>query len=172
MSSLHCLAKYMRLVFQKFQELYRIMLRGSTRHNYSWPSGTLPFECQKLPKTCSFFYCQKWSYFPKKLPTAYFFEKMTIFGNLFEKLANFCHFIDIQMAIFPRIRSTVTWYGTVRIPTTILLSLHDILDFRLLPFICFLMAYGFVFFFLFFVIKVTPSFPLHYVPRVSPPFTW
>ena len=55
----------------------------------TWPSGKLPFECQKIAQNF-FFNCQ-WQ------------KNKTNFGNFFEK-KSFWQFFDSQMSIFRRVR--------------------------------------------------------------------
>ena len=49
----------------------------------TWPSGKLPFDCQKIAKNLTFFQkkknCQKFSFFSKKLPLAIFLKKKMAF---------------------------------------------------------------------------------------------
>ena len=57
-----------------------------------WPSGKLPFDCQKLAKILTFFQkkiAKNFHFFQKKLPMAIFLNKMKIFGNFFRKNLNF-----------------------------------------------------------------------------------
>ena len=63
---------------------------------YTWPSGKLPFECQKIAKNLTFFFFKlpkNFIFFQKKLPMAIFLKKMS----------SFWQFFDIQMAIFLRV---------------------------------------------------------------------
>ena len=67
------------------------------KQHLTWPSGKLPFECQKIAKNLTFF--------SKKL------TKIVIF---FHKMSSFCQFFDIQMAIFRKVRcqSGSIWFKT------------------------------------------------------------
>ena len=59
----------------------------------TWPSGKLPFDCQKIVKNLTFFQ-KNW-------------QKL-IFVNFFlKKMLRFCQFFDIQLAIFRRVRLDV-----------------------------------------------------------------
>ena len=49
---------------------------------WSWPSGKLPFECQKITKNLTFFFkkiAKNYLFFPKKFSLTIFVKKMTIF---------------------------------------------------------------------------------------------
>ena len=71
----------------------------------TWPSGKLPFECQKIAKNLTFFFkLTKNVIFSTKLPLAILLKKMTIFVNFFEKMSSCWQFFDIQMSIFRRVR--------------------------------------------------------------------
>ena len=54
----------------------------------TWPSGKLPFDCQKIAKNLTFFQNNLpkiFFFFSKKLPLVIFLKKMKIFGNFFWK---------------------------------------------------------------------------------------
>ena len=70
---------------------------NTTHDYYIWPSGKLPFDCQKIAKNLIFFpkNWQKLSFFPKNCQWQ-FFEKMKIFGNVFGKMSSFWHFLTVK----------------------------------------------------------------------------
>ena len=56
---------------------------------------------------------------------AIFGEKMTIFGNVFEKMSSFWQFFDSQMSIFRRVR----WAdGFVNLPATLVDTICSVLQ--------------------------------------------
>ena len=83
----------------------------------NWPSGKLPFECQKIAKT--------WYFFKKIDKNCHFFS--TNFCQYFwKKMSSFWQFFDIQMSIFRRVRSVPVWLRRIfqflainRLPSTI-----------------------------------------------------
>ena len=82
-----------------------------------WPSGKLPFECQKFAK--------KLTFFSTKLPLAIFLKKMIIFGNFFWKICKWqfsggsaCHFSFISHYLFlhfcsPQITTLVSTFSAL-----------------------------------------------------------
>ena len=64
----------------------------------TWPSGKLPFDCQKIAKNLTLKKnCQNFSFFSKKLPMAIFLKKMKIFGNFLEKKClGFGNFLTVK----------------------------------------------------------------------------
>ena len=65
---------------------------------HAWPSGKLPFDCQKIAKNLTFFpkNCQKFSFFSQKLPLAIFFEKNDNFWLFFWKSESFGNFLTVK----------------------------------------------------------------------------
>ena len=68
-----------------------LWLRCNHHHIYvfSWPSGKLPFDCQKIAKNLTLF--------QKKLPKLFIFFKKIANGNFFEKNENFWQFFSGQV---------------------------------------------------------------------------
>ena len=58
----------------------------------TWPSGKLPFECQKIAKNLTFFSKK----LTTKLPLAILLKKMTIFVNFFFKCQVFGNFLTVK----------------------------------------------------------------------------
>ena len=63
-------------------------------YSADWPSGKLPFECQKIAKNLTFV--------PKKMLKT-FWKKLKFLAIFWEKMSSFWQFFHSQMAIFRRV---------------------------------------------------------------------
>ena len=72
-------------------DLFRLIEVKAARQVSSWPSGKLPFDCQKIAKNLTFFQKKnaKNYFFSKKLPMAIFLKKVKNFGHFFWKNVKF-----------------------------------------------------------------------------------
>ena len=96
----------------------------------SWPSGKLPFECQKIAKNLIYFFkknLQKFSFFFKKNCHWQFFLKKWKFLTIFlKKCQVFGNLFNSEMAIFPRVRC-ICANGTASQTCTLLPWRSDVL---------------------------------------------
>ena len=94
----------------------------------SWPSGKLPFDCQKIAKNLTFFSKNftKIVIFSTKLPMAILWKKYNFWELFWKNVKILAIFFDIQMAIFRRVSWGLTLYRTRVVPNKTNLDLFKI----------------------------------------------